>query len=156
MKKIVATVLMVAATSPVMAADMGRGSMTTSTLSPEAEALASEMAGYMSAAKACRATDGTNLNRFYWEPRINSVVAPTQRVAFSNVVKSRAAPMFNGPDVALKCDDYLDVIEDRYPSFAEAPTATPLCWSDVTDLNRCEGTGDDDILAGVDALAEGY
>ncbi len=140
-----------------MAADMP--SRYANALSPEADALASEMARFMGAAKACRATDGTNLNRIYWEPRIAAVVPQSSLVYFSNVVRARAVPTqqtMSGPDVALKCDDYLDFVEDQFPSYAEAPMETPLCWSDVTDLNRCEGTGDDDIFAGLDPLLGGY
>ncbi len=157
MKKVVGVIVASLIASSAVAADMP--ARYSNALSPQADALASEMARFMGAAKACRATDGTNLNRIYWEPRIAAVVPQSSLVYFSNVVRARAVPTMqtlSGPDVALKCDDFLDATEDQFPSFSEAPTGTPLCWSDVTDLNRCEGTGDDDPLAGLDAILEGY
>ncbi len=156
MQNKLATIALLLTASSAHAADMPRY---TNALSPQADALANEMARYMGAAKACRYTDGTNLNRIYWEPRIAAVVPQSSLVSFSNIVRARAVPtqqMLSGPDVALKCDDFLDATEDKFPAYAEAPTGTPLCWSDVTDLNRCEGTGDDAILAGLPALLEGF
>lgn len=135
------------------AADMPRG------LSPEATALANEMAYYRGVAIACRPTDGTVLNKAFWEPRI-ATLRPTERAAFTASVKALTQPtltQLSGPDAALKCDDALDLVEDRFPSIAEAgPAAEPVCWSDVTGMNACPGIGDDDILAGVDALLDGY
>jgi hypothetical protein len=157
LKTITATIVASLIATSAMAADMP--ARYANALSPQADALAFEMSKYMGAAKACRATDGTNLNRQYWEPRIAAVVPQSSLVSFSNVVRARAVPTqqtMSGPDVALKCDDFLDDVSESYPSFDEAPTGTPLCWSDVTDLNRCEGTGNDDILAGLDPLLEGY
>ncbi len=157
MKNIAATLVASLIASSAVAADMPVRHV--GGLSSEANVLAADMAWFRGVAVACSPTDGTNLNRIYWEPRVNAIVAPQQRMAFANVVKSLSAPTFqmmSGPDRALQCDDALDVVEDRFPSFAEAPTATPLCWSYVTDLNRCEGTGDDDILAGLPALLEGH
>jgi hypothetical protein len=156
-KRIIGVITASLMASSAIAADMP--TRYANALSPQADSLAFEMARFMGAAKACRYTDGTNLNRVYWEPRIAAVVPQSSLVSFSNIVRARAVPttqMMSGPDVALKCDDFLDATEDQFPSFAEAPTATPLCWSDVTDLNRCEGTGVDDILAGLDPLLEGY
>ncbi len=157
MKRIIGVIFASAVATSAIAADMP--SRYASSLSPEADFLAFEMSQYMGAAKACRATDGTNLNRQYWVPRIAAVVPQSSLVSFSNIVLARAVPtvqMMSGPDVALKCDDFLDSVEDSFPSYAEAPTETPLCWSDVTDLNRCTGTGMDDIFAGLDPLLEGF
>lgn len=151
------TIALLLTASSATAADMPMRHV--GALSPEANALAESMAWYRGVAVSCRPTDGTNLNRIYWEPRVNAVVGPQQRVAFANVVKLMSMPtvmQMSGPDRALQCDDALDVVEGRFPSFAEAPEATPLCWSDVTDTNRCPGTGTDDILAGLDSLLEGY
>ena len=128
-------------------------------LPPQLDSMASEMAYYRGIAIACRPTDGTNLNQFYWAPRL-AIIPQSQKTLFSNTVKARSQPIvdqMSGPDRALRCDDALDGVESGYPSIFEAGLgAEPICWSDVTDMNRCTGTGTDDILAGVDALLDGY
>jgi hypothetical protein len=159
MKRIITTLVAVAIASPAVAADMPSRHRHVAALSPNIDALASQMAHYRAIAVACRASDGTNLSRAFWDTRLTAV--PTsQKSLFANTVKARSnaeAAALSGPDSALKCDDALDVVEDQFPSVAEAGAqSTPLCWSDVTDTNSCDGTGDDDILAGVDALLEGY
>jgi hypothetical protein len=144
-------------TTTASAADMPRYA---NALSSDADVLASDMARYRGIAVACRVSDGTNLNRAWWEPRIAALVPLSQRGIFTETVKRRSAPIIqsmSGPDSPLKCDDALDVVEDQFPSIAEAgPAAEPICWSSVDDTNRCEGTGEDDILAGVPALLDGY
>lgn len=156
MKNVLATLALLAASSAA-AADMP--SRHVGALSPEADALANEMAYYRGVVVACRASDGTALNEAFWAPRF-AVVPQNQRALFAATVKSRAMPtlqQMSGPDAPLKCDDALDLVEDQFPSIAEAgPAAEPICWSDVTDTNRCGAAGDDDILAGVDPLLEGF
>jgi cytochrome c556 len=151
------TIALTMATTSVMAADTPRHR---SALSPAADALATEMAPYFGLAQACRPYDGSNLNKSFWDGRISSAVPNSQLNLFSEVVRSRAQPtiqQLSGPDAPLKCDDALDRVEDQFPSLAEAgEAAEPICWSDVTDANRCEGTGEDDILAGVGPLLDGY
>ena len=134
--------------------------MRTTGLSVAAEELADDMAHYAGLAKACAASDGSNLNRNYWEPKIRAVVPQNEYRLFARIVRLRSNQTFQqmaGPDAPLKCDDALDRVQKRYPSIFEAgEAAEPICWSDVTDTNRCEGTGEDDILAGLPALLDGY
>jgi hypothetical protein len=158
MNRLLASALLAAAlATPAIAADMT--AQRVSALAPPVDALASELGHYRAVAIACRPTDGTILSREFWASRL-TIVPTRQKTSFANAVKARSAPeieAMSGPDRALRCDDALDQVEDRFPSVAEAGAgATPLCWSDVTDTNRCEGTGDDDILAGVPALLNGY
>ena len=131
-------------------------------LSPSLEALVSQMAHYRAIAMACRGSDGTTMNKVFWKPYLETVPR-AQRALFIATVKSRSEPellAMSGPDSPLRCDDALDVVEAQYPAisgpFGAGPAAEPICWSDVTDANRCEGVGDDDILAGVDPLLAGY
>jgi hypothetical protein len=142
--------------STASAADMA---LAHHTLTPQVDMLASELAQYRAITIACRPTDGTILSRAYWQPRL-SIVPASQKEQFTRVVKARSAPIIasmSGPDRALRCDDALDIVENAYPSIFEGgPAAEPVCWSDVTGMNACPGIGDDDILAGVDALLEGY
>lgn len=140
------------------AAGRGHGS----TLSPTVDALASQMAHYRAIAVACRGSDGTAMNKVYWRPYLAAVPA-TQRPSFIATVKARSEPellAMSGPDSPLRCDDALDIVEAQFPAingpFGAGPAAEPICWSDVTDTNRCEGVGEDDILAGVEPLLNGY
>ena len=133
-----------------------------SALSPEIDALATQMAHYRAITVACRASDGTAMNKVYWKPFLAGIPS-RQRTLFLATVKSRSEPelaAMSGPDSPLRCDDALDRIEDQFPAisgpFGAGPAAEPICWSDVTNTNRCEGVGDDDILAGVDPLLAGY
>ena len=102
------------------------------------------------------------MNKVYWKPYL-ATVPSTQRPLFIATVKSRSEPellALSGPDRPLRCDDALDIVEAQFPAingpFGAGPAAEPICWSDVTDTNRCESVGEDDILAGVEPLLNGY
>jgi hypothetical protein len=79
---------------------------------------------------------------------------------FISFVKSQSlaiASAISNEDVALICDEILDYFEFTYPSiYAYGEAAEPICWSDITAMNRCAGTDDDGILSGFDALISGY
>jgi hypothetical protein len=131
-------------------------------LSPSLEGLASQMAHYRAIAMACRGSDGMTMNKVFWKPYLDTVPR-AQRALFIATVKSRSEPellAMSGPYSPLRCDDALDVFEAQYPAingpFGAGPAAEPICWSDVTDANRCDGVGDDDIFAGVAPLIAGY
>jgi hypothetical protein len=136
--------------SSAHAADMPRKHI--SALTPSEQITAGEMAQAKAIAQACRASDGTILSRAYWTPRLAGVV---HRNTFSNVVRQRAniiqAQEYSGPDVALRCDDQLDVLRDRYDE-----GQSPLCWDDPIGGDACEGIGEMDPFAGLDALLQGY
>lgn len=159
MNRILIASLIASLSLPANAADMPKRHEHVIALSSQVDMLATEMAQYRAVAVACRATDGTNLSAAYWSPKL-AIVPTSQKTLFAATVKSRSAPIIasmSGPDRALQCDDALDRAENAFPSVAEVTAAgTPLCWSDVTGTNACAGTGDDNILAGVDALLDGY
>jgi hypothetical protein len=74
--------------------------------------------------------------------------------ALADNVKQRTAVSAKLADVRQQISS---LQSERYPSVFEAgEAAEPICWSDVTDTNRCEGTGEDDVLAGLPALLDGY
>lgn len=143
--------------SSAIAADMP--SRYSNALSPQADALANEMAYFRGVVNACRTSDGTILNQAYWSPRF-AIVPESQRALFAATVKSRSIPTLqamSGPDSALRCDDAIDAISSRYESIDDAgPGATPVCFDDPVGDYACSGVGEYDPLAGVNAILEGY
>lgn len=128
-------------------------------LSPQADALANEMAYYRGVVNACRASDGTILNQAFWAPRF-VIVPESQRALFASTVKTRSMPtlqQMSGPDSALRCDDAIDAIASKFDSIDDAgPGATPVCFDDPVGDYQCSGVGEYDPLAGVNAILEGY
>ncbi len=157
MKNVIATIAVSLVATSATAADMP--SRYANALSPQADALANEMAYFRGVVNACRVSDGTILNQAFWAPRF-AIVPESQRALFAATVKSRSLPTLqamSGPDSALRCDAAIDAISSRYESIDDAgPGATPVCFDDPIGDYACPGVGEFDPLAGLPALLEGY
>lgn len=152
-----AFIFSVSSASAVIAADMPHHYKIR--LSPEAVGLAGQMGYFRGVATVCRESDGTALNPAFFGPRL-AIIPQIQKSLFADAVKEKSqevAVSMSGPDSALRCDDAIEKITNRYPSVDEAgPAATPLCFDDPVGDYACAGAGEYDPLAGVDAILNGY
>ncbi len=148
------------------AADMGarpRHHHTRRPLSPEFYPLVDKMALARAIVDVCRPSDGTVMNRAFWEPLLSTVPA-RQQWTFDAAVDKETAEIERAVDpvaAPLWCDDRLDELANRFPATVAPPlgagtAAQPVCWSDPTGAYGCPGIGYDDPLAGVGAIVDGY